>query len=302
MNKFIKIIFFQFYIVVFAIQCSPKAPVISTRNSQSSVGVNGNNPIRNSIYSTGPQASQALAAQQQIDISTFLNLETQIKNRKPILDAEKARRDNLMLELMANIGAGCMGSMTVNTVEVIITGQKLNDNDVTALKQADQYLPQPVQGQTNFQFELGTSSQANAISFTNNEQQNPIFANGVHFTYSVPQGQGIPINTINSITVKKTAPSYTKTDFCLDSSGKTITGCSLLATILEVERYELKSLTVNVNGNPLYSNGIVNHIFNANDSKEANAKSQGLSWQDNTIQLNDAYIALLQNNNCPTSP
>lgn len=279
--------------------CSPKvAPATSSSAGRKSIGLDDGVPKELATKGThGTQSDTALSPQ---DLSAqYLALEASIKKRNPILEREEERRKNLMLSLMANIGAGCMGEVTINTVEVIIDGEKLVDNDVTTLKQNDQYLPQPVAGKTNFIFYIGDTGKKNFITFTNNEQQTPLFATGSHFTYTVPQSQQIKINLVDTVSIKKEAPAYSTDDFCKDYKGKAIEGCTQQKTIKELERYEINNFTIKVNGNTLYTKSNINHVFAVNPGSESDVKSQAILWQDFNTQLNNAYVKLLQTANCP---
>ena len=253
--------------------------------------------------STSTSTNSALQnAVQQYNASTnpkvaeIIALETQIEQREPTLERAMDVRGKLMLILMASIGAGCMGSLVPNTVEIILNGEKINDLDVSTLKQNSQYLPAATPGQTNFQFYLGDLSHQNYLSFTVNQQHNPIFATNGHFVFQVANDSTFTLSEAAMLSVTQSTAAYTKTDFC-GSGINTLSGCGLQATITENQRYEMNSLTINVNGHTLYTNSNINHIFSANPGPES-ASSVGLSWADNNVQLNDSYIALMQSTQC----
>lgn len=285
----------SFLLLFVCTSCSPKPTTSSTSASSRTKKANiveGEVEERKS-----PQAAVSLDPKELAD--QYLALKASVEKRKPILEKEQMRRQELMLALMANIGAGCMGNVSINTVEIIVDGEKLTDNDVTALQQNDQYLPQSIQGQTNFEFTLGDSTNLHQIKFTNNEQQTPLFSASTHFTYTVPQANQIKINLVDTISIKKTAPAYSIQDFCKDYKGKQIEGCTMQSTIKELERYLLSGFTIKVNGNTLYTRSGINHVFAVSPGTESEAKVNGLMWQDMNTQLNPSYVKLLQTANCP---
>lgn len=237
-------------------------------------------------------------------VALFMSTQKSILDFRPKLDAEKNRRNKLMMELMANIGAGCMSDADINTIEVIIDGSKLADVNVSTLKQTDQYLPQATEGQINFEFYLGDLQSKKFIKFTNNEATNPIFGNNVHYTYRVPPSDMVKVNFVEMISVKKMAPAYSKVNFCPkpDPSSEAPSNCGVAATLKEIERYEMNAFSVKVNGYLMYTNGSARHGFSLHPGSETDFKSQGLIWQDNNAQLNDSFIALLQRTDCPATP
>jgi hypothetical protein len=265
------------FIVLLLHACNNKTPSASSKKSS----------LASQNLTSGPPS-----------VAVFLALKKTILERRQKMDAEKKRRSALMLELMANIGAGCMGDARINSVEIIIDGEKVNDNDVSVLKQADPYLPTDV-SQVNFEFYLGDLNRQNSVSFTNNELQNGVFAPNGHYLYTVSQDSNVKIHAIEMLSIKKTVPTYSKTDYCPPpAEGKPAPVCTH-GTIKEVQRYQMSSLTIKVNGIALYTKSQVNHVFSANPGSEIDT-SQGLTWQENNPQLNDAYIKLIQRTDCPT--
>ncbi len=227
-------------------------------------------------------------------VSEILKLKTLIESRRPKLERAKDIRGKLMLALMSNIGAGCMGEKKVDKIDITIDGQKINDIDVSALKQTAQYLPEATAGQSNFEFTLGDKANPPFLSFTNNEAQKPIFVANGRFTYQV-QNANFQLKDLTMISIKKATPAYTKTDFC--GSGKNaVKGCSMDATIKEVERYEMSSLTIKVNDILVYQNGNTHHIFTTNAGPET--ATQNMIWQDSSPQLNDSYLRAMQSTQC----
>lgn len=272
--------------------CNQKSSSSGARSTKSKTGSSG---LSDASGTALPKSKDEL-------VKLYLDLQSQIETMSPELSREQARRKNLMLDLMANIGAGCMGSIAVNTVEVIINGDKLVDYDVTTAKQTDQYLPKPT-GQSQIVFTLGdVDDTTNSITFKNDETSNPVFATNGHLNYTIPEGgKSVKINSINMFSIKKSLPAYSVVDFCMGYDGtlQKEKDCSMQKSVKELERYSMKGVTVKVNGTTIYANGNARHIFAANPGPE-DAKSQGLLWQENNVQLNDAYVALQQSTNCPT--
>ncbi|MBI2602970.1 MAG: hypothetical protein HYW48_07935 [Deltaproteobacteria bacterium] len=219
-------------------------------------------------------------------VDEFLSLVDAIGRRRPALEREKDRRGKLMLELMANIGAGCMHDVRVNNLEIKIDGDKLDDLDVTHDKANAQFLPEPEQGKTMFEFSFGDISETNVISIPNNEYQKQMFNIASSLTYSVPADKNFKIGNIDFIRIKKRIPVYRK----LDIGG--------VPKVEEVERYMLNNLTIKVNGLVLYSQDGINHGFSLNPGGPEDARSEGLTWKENNAQLNQAFAALLQRDEC----
>lgn len=219
-------------------------------------------------------------------VAEFLSLVDAIGRRRPSLEREKDRRGKLMLELMANIGAGCMHNVRVNTIEIQIDGEKLDDIDVTHDKAGAQFLPEPEQGKTEFEFSFQDIGETSVISIINNEYKKQMFNVATRLTYTVAPEKNIKIGNIDIIRIKKNIPAYRK----LNIGG--------VPKVEEVERYFLNNLTIKVNGYVLYTQDGLNHVFSQNTGGQEDAGSKGLTWEENNAQLNQAFAALLQRDEC----
>lgn len=248
--------------------------------------------------SSGSSATDQNAVKNQVaNTAEFLNLAKQITDRRPSLNKEKDRRTRLMYGLIGNIGSGCMGDLTLTSLELIVDGAKIPDLDVTVLKQTAQYLPAVTAGETDFDFYIGNLSGV-GFSFTNNELQNKLFGASIHYTVAIPKEKAIKLNSIDEIRIVKKLPAYAIKDYCTNGT-TVVANCSQQRDIHEVERYQIKNLTIKANGKVFYTTNNINHIFSANKGTE-DSKSLGLSWQDNNVQFNDAYMNLLQQKDCPS--
>lgn len=234
-------------------------------------------------------------------IGAILTLKSTILDRRAKMDAEKNYRSNLMQDLIANIGAGCMSNIAVNTIDIIASGQKLDDVDVSSSMGSNQFLTQADPTQANFTIYLGDLAKKNFITFTNNEIQTPLFINNGRITYHVPADQAIKVSSIEMISISK-AGAYSTTSFCPNPENLPVTPkCDSPPTIMETQRYLANSFVIQINGSSFYANQTAQFVFSANKGTEKNIKGVGLLWSDNNPQLNDNYLTFIQNPNCPSN-
>ncbi|MBP6217314.1 MAG: hypothetical protein KA436_01865 [Oligoflexales bacterium] len=216
-------------------------------------------------------------------------------------DREFDRRGKLKLELLSASSAGCMADIAVNAVEIIITGERMADLNVSPLYQGSSNLPKTSELASVYTITFNDAKNEKSVSYTNDESKNPLFGASRHFSPVIdPTKPTIKIGEIDQIKIQKGSASFKKIDPCSKAGvqAKAVSqDCALTQIINETGRYLLKGLQIKVNGNVLYTNNELNHSFSVNRSNEP-VNSSGIEWVDREARLNADFTALLQREGC----
>lgn len=218
-------------------------------------------------------------------VERFLGLVNDAARLQPRLDKAMDQRGKLMLELVANIGAGCMMDVAVRSIQVRINGKELEDLDATADLANTQYARKEGDDgttPTEFLFSFGNFSKS-----LGSQPAAQIFTVDSELNFSPPSKLNFTIGDLKTIKITKLHPAYKYRSLSSEEEWK------------ETQRFELDSIEVRINKSLLiYRRGDIDFAFSANIAPGRTPVNSGLIWEDKNVIFNDAFVAILQEERC----
>lgn len=206
-------------------------------------------------------------------------LKAEVAKLQQDLDWEQTRNGHLKNELLGDAATGCWSKQTVKSLEINIEGSHLGETlanpESKDPKNSDNLA-------ASITFEFGY----NFVYDNPNEESQAIFTqNGkaiINEKYKFRR-----VSEIEYIKIKKGGMGIKSVAF---QKYNWMGGSSTRYKISEINRYALNSLTLKVNGKVLYSKDGINHVFSGDPTLS--------SWSDMSIRSNQAYMTLMNSNDC----
>lgn len=244
--------------------------------------------------STPSQSGNIVSADNDL-IDEFLRLTNDYRQLSNELNQSIDLRGKLQIALTSASKFGCKAEEKITSVEVIVNGEKLEDLDVSAFNKGAVNLPPLSIESSKFVIMLSNLTQTSKISLENNEATNPLFTSGARRTFPIATGD-MSIGSIDQIIIKKPLPTYSVVSFCPTGSKDSV--CANNQTVKELERYLLKTLTIKINGQIIYSNSNVGKVFAINKQAGEGNQPASLEWVEQAARLNGDFVKLMQVDDC----
>lgn len=231
-------------------------------------------------------------------VDRFLGLVAEISARQKSLERERDRRGKLQLELLGlGSGGGCMQGMPIDKVELIIDGDHLLPLDVSQQYEKTTGLTAPKdEMELNFEFTLGRNGKR--VVYLNDEKKEPLFASGIRKIIPI-EDKDFTLGDLQYIQIKKPEHYHQTTSIC---AGQILSQCEqtygVTKKVEEKERFVLRALKIKVNTELVYERENIDFGFVANSKASESIKEKGLVWKDTNIMLNEAFIRLMQVEQC----
>lgn len=256
--------------------------------------------FQNSSSDTSDQKGKIDQKSKEKIVDNFLALIQSIASQNKALERERDRRGKLQLELLGySAGSSCMQDTPIEKMELIVDGESMLPLDVSSLYENTNGLNE-FTDKTEVIFTVQIGSNQKKIEFENSEQQSPMFLSGLR--KSVPiEDKKLTLGDLQFIHIEKQMNYHSIIDICQGQTAeacKTNSGYNYTKKIEEKGRYLLKRLRIKVNDDLIYDNDNIDFGFIKNFQKTEAVKSKGLIWEDPDIKLNDAYISIMQSQQC----
>ena len=231
-------------------------------------------------------------------VDEFIGLVADIKTQERSIEREQDRRGKLQLELLGLGGSSnCMADAPIEKLELVIDGERMTSLNVAKLYEEFEGLNEFTDDmEMNFTFTVG--SNAKKLQLVNNERQTPMFVPGLRRVIPIGE-QGLTLNDLQFIRIEKPAHYHLVVDVCQGQPEELCRQSSgAIKKIEEKERYLLKRLRLRVNDQLAYERDGIDFGFLKNARQSEGVKNKGLMWEESDIKLNDAFVQLMQVDQC----
>ncbi|MEN9809874.1 MAG: hypothetical protein RLZZ488_1441 [Pseudomonadota bacterium] len=252
----------------------------------------------NEIEEITKKAISTAAAQPEVSSPTFESGESKQKMTSVIEDwIEQKRREylnktdiylasaqdiaRLRRDMRGNLQLGCWARESIKTIEVTIQGDHLTlgEWERNQAKQAIPTVGQPTQTTLDF---------GGGLRFTNSDEGSfSLFRQDGRWLINV--NSDLTIGDISSVQLRKDGYAFQSLKNCWSTWGGLGSACEWQNR--EKDRYSLKALAIQINGQRIYTAENLNHTF----------ERKSLHWFEKSLTSNQAYIELMRRRDCPMS-